>query len=472
MANMSVDSVVHDGLVVTSNEAYKASVAIKGEKIVAVGPSDAMPRAVRYIDAAGKYVLPGAIDCHLHFGAVDDWTTGAAAAAHSGLTTMIPFINYSGAGQGTLPEVIAHTIEHTAGQSLVDFGLHIILGSDVTNLAELPEAIGMGATSFKVFMTYKKRGDLMYSDAQIAKVMEIVGKHGGILQVHCENGEVIDYLEDKAMAEGRTLPTDFPATCPTWAEEEAINRAILLGRMTNCPTYVVHLSTRSGLERIKRAQRMGQHVWTETCPQYLLLSEKEMETLGPLAKIGPPLRSADGDNQEALWQGTEHGFISSIGSDHSPAPRESKEPGWQNIFVGPDGEPIPFGAPSLETLVPLVYSEGVAKRGLPLTWMARVLAENPARIFGLYPRKGTIRPGADADLLIIDPGAEHTVRAANHLGNSGFTPYEGWTVHGRPWMTLLRGQVLLHDGRVEQTPGYGEFLPAQGPVPPIAGMVR
>ena len=194
MANMSVDSVVHDGLVVTSNEAYKASVAIKGEKIVAVGPSDAMPRAVRYIDAAGKYVLPGAIDCHLHFGAVDDWTTGAAAAAHSGLTTMIPFINYSGAGQGTLPEVITHTIEHTAGQSLVDFGLHIILGSDVTNLAELPEAIGMGATSFKVFMTYKKRGDLMYSDAQIAKVMEIVGKHGGILQVHCENGEVIDYL--------------------------------------------------------------------------------------------------------------------------------------------------------------------------------------------------------------------------------------------------------------------------------------
>jgi dihydropyrimidinase len=213
-------------------------------------------------------------------------------------------------------------------------------------------------------------------------------------------------------------------------------------------------------------------VWTETCPQYLLLNEEEMERLGPLAKIGPPLRPADGVNQEALWKGTEQGYISAIGSDHAPASPERKEPGWQNIFEGPDGKPIPFGAPSLETLVPLVYSEGVVKRGFPISWMARVLAENPARIFGLYPRKGTICPGSDADLLMIDPKAEVTISATQHHGRAGFTPYEGWKVRGWPWMTLLRGQVLLNIGRLEQKPGNGKFLPAGNPTPPVAGWGR
>ena len=233
----------------------------------------------------------------------------------------------------------------------------------------------------------------------------------------------------------------------------------------------MHLSTEAGLERIKQAQGLGQRVWTETCPQYLLLNEGEMERLGPFAKIGPPLRPADGVNQAALWRGVQEGFVSAIGSDHAPAAREAKEPGWRNIFVGPEGRPIPFGAPSIETLVPLVYSEGVAKRGLPLWWMARVLAENPARLFGIYPRKGVIQPGSDADLLIIDPDAEVTLRAADLHGNAGYTPYEGWTIKGRPWLTMLRGRVLLNQGTLAQQPGYGQFLPAGGPIPPVAGRV-
>ena len=197
-----------------------------------------------------------------------------------------------------------------------------------------------------------------------------------------------------------------------------------------------------------------------------------METMGPLAKIGPPMRSADGINQAAMWEGSEHGYISAVASDHAPGPPARKEGGWDNIFRRPDGQPIPFGAPSIETLVPLMYSEGVVKRGLPLSWMARVLAENPARIFGLYPRKGVIQPGSDADLLIIDPDAETTIQATEHTGNSGFTPYEGWTLKGIPWMTLLRGRVLLNRGKLEQQPGYGTFLPAGSPIPPIAGRVR
>jgi dihydropyrimidinase len=213
-------------------------------------------------------------------------------------------------------------------------------------------------------------------------------------------------------------------------------------------------------------------VWTETCPQYLLLSDAEMERWGPLAKIGPPLRRADGPDREALWDGSVQGYIATVGSDHAPRAKAQKEPGWRNIFVDPAGRPIPFGSPSVETLVPLLYSEGVVKRGLPLPWMARVLAENPARIFGLYPRKGVIQPGADADLLLVDPEARWTIRVADHHGIAGWTLYEDWAVRGRPWMTLLRGQVLLNQGTLEQGPGFGRYLPRGGPAPPLGGAVR
>jgi dihydroorotase-like cyclic amidohydrolase len=198
-----------------------------------------------------------------------------------------------------------------------------------------------------------------------------------------------------------------------------------------------------------------------------------MHRLGPFAKIGPPLRPAYGPDRAALWAGSEAGFISTVASDHSPRVPAAKEPGHKNIFVDPDGKPIPFGAPSLETLVPLMYSEGVVNRGLPMTWMARVLAENPARIFGLYPRKGVIRVGADADLCIWDEAPAWAIERTQHLGIAGFTPYEGWQARGKPWMTLLRGQVLLNsEGVLEQKPGFGQFLARTSPLPPIAGSVR
>jgi dihydroorotase-like cyclic amidohydrolase len=236
--------------------------------------------------------------------------------------------------------------------------------------------------------------------------------------------------------------------------------------------YVVHLSTHLGLERIKRAQALGQRVYTETCPQYLLLSEQEMVTWGPLAKIGPPLRPAQGPDREALWNGLAQGYIASVASDHSPRPKKMKEPGWKNIFQDEQGKVVPFGSPGLETLVPLVYGEGVVKRGFPLTWMARVLGENPARIFGLYPRKGAIRVGADADFTIVDPEPETTIRVADHKGVAGWTLYEGYAERGRPWMTILRGRPLLRDGKLQQSAGYGKFVARGGPVPPIAGPVR
>ncbi|MGH7265021.1 MAG: amidohydrolase family protein [Candidatus Rokuibacteriota bacterium] len=468
MAPRSVDLILRGGTVVTAADAYPADVAVAGEKIVAVGVPESLPPAEREIDVSGKYVLPGAIDCHVHLGAeYDDWKTGPAGAARSGLTTLIGFVLPDVKAKETLPAAVRRLRDDVGKQSVLDFGFHFILPNQPYLLEGILEAVRLGVPSYKLFMTYKKRGDRMCPDDFICRVMEIVAAEGGVTQLHCENGDVIEYLENKAIAEGRVKPTDFPATCPDWAEEEAINRAIRMGALTGSPVYVVHLSTQLGLERIKQAQAAGQRVWTETCPQYLLLSDREMERWGPMAKIGPPLRAADGPDREALWRGSAEGYIASVASDHAPRSKAEKEPGWKNVFVDSQGKSIPFGNPSVETMVPLMYSEGVVKRGLPISWLARVLAENPARIFGLYPQKGVIRPGADADLLVIDPDAETTIRASDLLSIAGYTLYEGWTLRGRPWMTLLRGRVLLNQGKLEQSPGYGRYLARRGPTPPV-----
>jgi dihydropyrimidinase len=465
-----LDVLVRGGQVVTATDVIDAAVGIRGDRIAAVGAEELLPPADRIIDATGKVVLPGLIDCHLHVGPeYDDWKTASLAAARTGLTTLLPFVT---CGEGeSLPDAVRRIREEAGALSALDFGLHFILDNEPAVLDGIPEAVRLGVRSFKLFMTYKKRPKRMVSDEFIARAMDRIGPLGGVCQLHCENGDVLCYLEDKAIAEGRTRPTDFPATCPDWTEEEAINRAILIGRLTGCPVYVVHLSTRLGLERVKRAQAEGQRVWTETCPQYLLLTDREMERWGPFAKIGPPLRPAEGPDRGALWQGSADGFIATVASDHSPRVPAAKEPGRHNIFVDAAGKPIPFGAPSLETLAPLMYSEGVAARGLPLSWLARVMAENPARIFGLYPRKGAIAVGADADLTIWDPEPEWTIARAQHLGIAGFTPYEGWKVRGRPWMSLLRGQVLLDsEGGLQQKPGYGRYLERGAPRAPLGGV--
>ena len=469
----SVDLIVRGGRVVTATEVLDASVAIRGEKIVAIGRDEALPPAEREIDATGKYVLPGLIDCHVHLGPVyDDWRTGPEGAAHAGLTTLLSFVEYDDQNRETLPQAIKRLGDEASQQAVTDFGFHFILNNEPYILDGLAEAFEMGVSSFKLFMTYKRRPKRMCSDDFIAQVMERLAALGGLCQLHCENGDILYHLENKAIAAGRVRPTDFPSTCPPWTEEEAINRAIRIGAMTGCPVYVVHLSTELGLERIKQAQAQGQRVWTETCPQYLLLTEKEMEKWGPFAKIGPPLRPAGGHDGEALWRGSTEGHIATVASDHSPRRKALKEPGWKNIFVDDRGGPIPFGSPSVETLVPLMWSEGVARRGFSPTWIARTMAENPARIFGLYPRKGAIRVGADADLTLIDPDADTTIQVADHHGIAGWTLYEGWKTKGRPWMTLLRGRVLLNQGGLELPPGSGQYLARTGPLPPVGSTTR
>ncbi len=472
MADVRVDTIIRGGQVVTSSQVYESAIAISGEKIAAIGPEHLLPPADNYIDAEGKFVLPGLIDAHVHLDGHDNYELGALAAARAGLTTLIPFGTYTLEGDETLPQAINRTKEQIDSTALVDFAFHFILQNRPSILNSLPEAMTMGVKSYKMFMTYKKRPGRMCDDDYICNAMDMVSQGGGVLQLHCESGNIIEYLENKLIGEGHTHPTDFPTACPDWAEEEAINRAVKMGAATRCPTYVVHLSTQLGLERIKQAQAQGQLVWTETCPQYLLLSDAEMAKVGPLAKIGPPLRPEDGPDRDALWRGLEQGHTSIVASDHSPHPQELKQVGWDNIFVTPEGASVPFGSPGLETIVSLMYSEGVVKRGFPIWWLARVMSENPARIFGLFPRKGIIQVGSDADLLILDPQGDRIITARDHQSNAGYTLFEGWEVKGRPWMTLLRGKVLLDQGELRQAPGVGQFVESGSPRSPMGGPVR
>ena len=467
-----VDTIVVGGQIVTSSQVYEASIAIDGDKIAAIGPENLLPRADNYIDASGMFVLPGLIDCHVHLDGHDNYALGSLAAAHAGLTTLVPFGTYNLEGDETLPQAINRSREEVERTAVTDFAFHFILQNRPNILNSLPEALDLGVKSYKMFMTYKKRPYRMCDDDYICQSMEMVARGGGVLQLHCESGNIIEYLENKLLSEGHTHPTDFPSACPDWAEEEAINRAVKMAAATNCPTYVVHLSTQLGLERIKQAQASGQRIWTESCPQYLLLSDEEMAKYGPLAKIGPPLRPADGPDQDALWRGLEQGHISITASDHAPYPQELKQVGWDNIFVDAEGRSVPFGSPGVETIVPLMYSEGIVKRGLPIWWLARVMSENPARIFGLYPRKGVIQVGSDADMLILDPKGDRVITSKDHHSNAGYSLFEGWEVQGRPHMTLLRGQVLLNQGELEQQPGYGGFLASDSPRSPLGGPVR
>ncbi|MQF70175.1 amidohydrolase family protein [SAR202 cluster bacterium AD-804-J14_MRT_500m] len=472
MPDTRVDTIVRGGQVVSSTEAYEAAIAIKGEKIVAIGPEHLLPQADRVIDAEGKFVLPGLIDCHVHLDYGDNFATGATEAAYAGLTTLIPFGNYDLEKDEPLDSAIHRHREDIESNCVVDFGFHYILQNRPYILKSIPKALELGVKSFKMFMTYKKNPNRMCEDDFICEAMELASRGNGLIQLHCESGNIIEYLENKLIDEGHVHPTDFPRACPVWAEEEAINRAVNMGRATDCPIYVVHLSSELGLERIKRAQSEGQRVWTETCPQYLLLSDEKLAEVGPLAKIGPPLRPKDGPNQPALWRGLEQGYISAVASDHAPHKKESKMGGWDNVFVTPDGAAVPFGAPGIATIVPLTYSEGIVKRSLPIWWLARSMAENPARIFGLYPRKGVIQVGSDADLVIWDPKGDRVISHKDQQSHSGFTLFEGWNVTGRPWMSLLRGQVLLEDGEIQQKPGYGKFLECGSPRSPLAGSVR
>ncbi|MGI5835689.1 MAG: dihydropyrimidinase [Chloroflexota bacterium] len=451
-----IDTIVEGGKVVAGGVVADATIAISGETIAGIFSPGTMPLNVanaHRIDASGKIVMPGVVDPHVHFAnfnnQADSFTSMSTAAAFGGVTTVIPYM------QGTVgmpvKEFLTHLRDEGESQSLVDFAMHCRLQAPERGVVtQFDDAFDLGVTSFKMFMAYRKRG-IMWDDYSLYEALEYIGRRGGMFCCHAENGDIIDYLEDKFQAEGRYTPGNYLAVRPPEAEAEAAFRALTIAKLARCPLYLVHMSTGRGISLGHQAQLSGQPVWVETCPHYLTLTNEEMQRQGGRTKIAPPLRERC--DQEAVWQAVMDGSVQLIGSDHAPWPLDNKDLPPERFSE------VLFGAPTIETMLPVLYSKGVAGGLIDLPRLVELLCEKPARVFGLAPRKGTITVGADADLVIFDPDIEWKVEAKELHSQAGYTPYEGWSVRGKVISTIVRGQVVMKDGELLKSPGYGSYLP-------------
>lgn len=448
------DTFITNGLVVGEGKITRADIGIRGEKITAVKRDEVRPviqnasstqslTAVRTIDATGKYIFPGIIDVHVHPIYLDDKYDTSVSAAFGGVTTMI---HYAYVKPG---ELMVPTLEKFCGDgmtnSLLDFGMHAGLFDVANQLQDVPLAFKLGVTSFKVFMTYAKL-KWMTDDYWMTALMDVVAQEQGLVCVHCENGLATDYLEDKYNREGRDPKLMFNAMRPGLLEAEATNRAIAIARVMGSAVYIVHNSAEPNLEPLRRAKKDNWLVYGETCPQYLTLTDDTTQQVGAQAKIGPPLRTT-GDNQ-ALWQGLAEGTIVSIGSDHAPKGKKRADDFFQAAY----------GAPQIETMLPVCYDAGMNAGKLALPQLVAAMSETPAKIFGLYPEKGSLRVGADADLVIFDPAKSWTIASSNQHSKAGFTLYEGRTVTGAVDLTMQRGKVIVENGELKATPGSARFL--------------
>ncbi len=434
--------VIRGGSVVSPRGTIRADVAIDDGKIIDVGPNLDV-RADETIDASDLLILPGVIDVHTHPVYLDDLESLPVTAAYGGVTTVIHFA-YAKPGQGLL-DTIHRFREEGESVSLLDFALHGGLFDPAHQAHEIPDAMEAGVTSHKMFMTYAKLG-WMTDDYQLMRTLDILGQAGGMGMVHAENGLATDYLQDKTNRAGLDPLKAFVSTRPAILEAEAIHRAIAMAQVAGCPLYIPHMTARLGIEVVARARAAGYHIYAETCPQYLTLTEDALEDQGPLVKIGPPLRSAD--DRAALWGGLADGTLDTIASDHAAKAKTRED----------DFFDAPYGSPQVETMLTLIHHGGVRKGRITAARWVQLMSENPARIFGLYPQKGTLQPGSDADLVLFDPEMERRVHVETLHSQASYTPYEGMTLVGAPVLSMQRGEILLKDGNLYARPGRGSFL--------------
>jgi len=438
------DLLLAGGTVVTGAGIRSVDVGVRGERVAAVEPDLPRESAREVVDVAGKYVFPGVIDVHVHPVYLDTVEGCSRVAAYGGTTTLLHFV-YARPGD-SLVQKVEEMLEDGLAHSRLDFGLHGGMFEAPRQVDEIPWVMEMGVRTFKFFLTYLKQG-WYTDDYQLIKGMDMLAQRGGMAMVHAENGGGIDYLEDKYLKGPDASAAHFNTSRPPALEEEAVFRAISLAEVVDCPLYIPHVTAARALRPIRRAQAEGRRVFAETCPQYLTLTQDIIEQRGALAKIGPPIRSA-GD-RSALWDALRDGTIHTVASDHAPKHKD----------VDGDFLEQPFGSPQIETLLGLTYDGGVNRGRISLVRLVQVLCENPARIFGLYPKKGTIAVGSDADLLVFDPGHAFTIQAGNQHTGAGYTLYEGRDVLGWPEMSFQRGQRVLWRGEIVALPGRGEFLP-------------
>jgi dihydropyrimidinase len=435
------DAIIKGGLAVGSTGFIRADIGIKGGKITGMAPDLETDAADLVIDGSGKYILPGLIDVHVHPVYVDTIEDCSILGAFGGITTMI---HYAYAKPGTaLDETVKKFIDEGMETSHTDFAIHGAMFDPENQIADMAKCFEMGITSFKMFMTYAKLG-WMTDDYHLAKAMDVISELGGLAMVHGEDGLSIDYLEDKY----RDWPQRdaFLKMRPDALEADAVYRAISIAEVMNCPLYIAHISAARALDPIRWARKRGQTVHTETCPQYLCLTDRDLQEKGPLAKIGPPLRTPE-DNA-GLWAACREGLIDVIASDHAP----------KSKTIDDDFFEAPFGSPSSETMLAVAYQRGVNEGRWDLVGLVRALSEGPARIFGLYPRKGVLQEGSDADIVIFDPAKSYTITQKTQHSNTPYTLYEGFEGFGAPTQVLQRGETVVDDAELKSTVGRGEFL--------------
>jgi dihydropyrimidinase len=438
------DILIKGGRVVRGSGITPEDIGIRGEAIAKLGQNLNPKASKKVIDASGKLIFPGIIDAHTHPVYVDNPEGISVSAAFGGITTLIHYV-YARPGM-KLTETIQQFREESEQKSLLDFGLHGGIFDAANQLKEIPDAMEMGVASFKFFMTYAKL-KWMTDDYQLAAAMDLLAQNGGLAIVHAESGLAIDYLEDKYLQSRKAQKDVFLKTRPDALEAEAIFRALCIAEVMGCPVYIAHVSAGRGILPIRQAKAEGQRVYAETCPQYLALTDSEVRSKGALAKIGPPLRTHR-DN-EALWRAVQEGVIDVLASDHAP-----KEKRMRDDFFD-----APFGSPSTETLLTVCHDEGVNGGKIDLCCLVRVLAENPARIFGLFPKKGAIREGSDADLVLFDPEPRLVIAHKTQHSRAPYTLYEGRACLGVPTLTMQRGKVILEEGQLQVRPGCARFLP-------------
>lgn len=464
-----LDYLLKGGLIANASDVYEGSIGVKNGKIAATLGKDTEEKASEVIPLQGKIVMPGAIDIHTHVKTsysplVDDLKQVSIEGAYGGITTFFIHLGLSKGMKevkGTpykaidtegvkLEEFFKPIIEEGRRNSVIDFGMHCVLAADEGVIRQIPDGPKVGITSWKMTLGYNPSRGWTIDDRKLMIILENIAATKGLAMFHCENGYVIGYLEDKLVAEGRYDADHFLEARPGILEAETIYRISVFSRMTGCPFYVVHLSSKEGEETITTARMMGTEITVETCPQYLLLTDEDNLKQRGVLKVAPPLRTKE--DTEALWKALSAGRIDTIGSDHAGFDRDSQKLAAPNFLA------VPFGIPGIETMLPLMFSEGVAKGRITLSRLVQVLSTNPAKKLGLYPRKGSFAVGADADLVVIDPNVNWEIKATELHSNARFTGYEGWQVKGKPVMSMLRGNMLLRDGRLQGQPGCGLYI--------------
>lgn len=453
------DLIVVNGTVITNYGKEISNIGIKDGKIVEIAPKLEQP-ANRVIDASGSLVFPGFIDAHTHMGipimdtfSVDDFQSGSIAAAFGGVTTIIDFTVQE--KDQTLHDSVQVRIQKAQNRSHVDFSLHVnVTDQPEKRLHEIPELIKAGFPSFKVFSTYRQAG-MMITWEQFRQVLQEVYRHGGLLMLHAEDNNLVETLTEKHVRAGFRDPIYHARSRTAEAEAKAITRAAQIAGELDARLYIVHLSSRAGLEAGLKAREQGVKIYLETCPQYLVLNEEfYLKPNGHYYITTPPLRTRN--DAEALWQALAEGHIDVVATDHCPFTVAQKDSGGEYFHR------VPNGLPGVETLFPLLYTYGVAEGRISLQQLVQVLAKNPAEIFSLAPKKGQIAVGADADLVIWNPKVKQTISAKNLHGNADYSPYEGFKIQGKLEYTILRGQVLVESENFYGNSVFGELIKFQG----------